>query len=431
MTRTLIIGAGPAGLGAARTLAAAGADFEIIECEAVAGGLACTDEKAGFAFDRTGHFLHMRTAQFQAAVHASGIRLDLIERKSAVAMNGRLVPYPLQYNLWALPEADRAAILREISMEMPAAAEDASLMDALLSAWGPTLVERFFRPYNEKLLTVPLADVPADCLGRFVPSIDRDLLLRGCAGPVDGIGYNATFSYPASGKIGELFAAIAQPFDDRINFGETVRSIDPHHGVLLTDRRQVRFDKVISSQALPVLLDCCGLAAPQAVPLRGAAVWNIRVAFRGRMLRDEHWLYIPDPALVCYRIGFPANVNPLTCPPGTASLSVECALPVGTAPRRTAADIAAEAVCYAESLGMIACEKVLFEDELMISPAYVLDRSPGRPAFAALFTQLEALGVYSTGRYGRWDYLSMEDAFIDGIRAAQRILETQERGQRG
>ena len=125
-----------------------------------------------------------------------------------------------------------------------------------------------------------------------------------------------------------------------------------------------------------------------------------------------HWLYVPDESLDFHRIGFPSNVNPRTCPPGCVSLSLEYTLPGHG--RRTAKELATSATDYLASLGLLEVEECLSVSEAILSPAYVVWRSTGRPWFSELTAHLQRQGVHVAGRFGRWDYLSMEDAFASG-----------------
>lgn len=424
MTGVLIIGAGPAGLGAAHELASRGIDFEIVERADKPGGLAVTDLVGRYLFDRTGHFLHMRSPAFRELVESSGVPMETIARRSAVVIGEAIVPYPIQYNLWALPEPVRRSIAREVADRSLGQGQDddGSLARALRDAWGPTLFESFFRPYNEKLLGRPLEEVPRDCLGRFVPAIDDEMLRRGCEGPVTGTGYNATFSYPASGRIGDLFRALAAPHRDRINCGESVESIDAPGRRARTTRRTIEFRSVISTLSLG---DLVGRVSPtvfagDATGLRAATVRNVRVGFRGRMLRDEHWIYAPDERMPFYRIGFPANICDATCPPGCASLSIECGIRHPGDRERPAPDIARSAIEFAVARGLVEHEATEVIDEVAICPAYVIDR--GCAEATGLHRALRGHGIHCAGRYGSWQYFSMEDSFLDGMRAAREAV---------
>jgi len=53
-------------------------------------------------------------------------------------------------------------------------------------------------------------------------------------------------------------------------------------------------------------------------------------------------------------------------------------------------------------------------------PIYDVDWFRSKPAILKF---LERYPVYSVGRFGRWEYLSMEDAFLQGKDAAMHIAK--------
>ncbi len=72
--------------------------------------------------------------------------------------------------------------------------------------------------------------------------------------------------------------------------------------------------------------------------------------------------------------------------------------------------------------GMIARrEDVLFARARDLPNAYVLYDKDYGPSRDALLAWLEAQGIHTAGRYGRWEYSSMEDAMIAGRDVAARI----------
>jgi hypothetical protein len=100
-------------------------------------------------------------------------------------------------------------------------------------------------------------------------------------------------------------------------------------------------------------------------------------------------------------------------------LSLEYTLPERG--RRTAIELAASATDYLTSLGLLEVEECLSVSEVILSPAYVVWRSTGRPWFSELTARLQRQGVHVAGRFGRWDYLSMEDAFASGWEAVDAL----------
>ena len=100
----LILGAGLTGLSAGEALGRAGVPYRLFEREQHVGGHAITLEEAGYRFDRTGHLLHLRSAELRREVGAwlEGDYLEL-ERKSVVFSHGAFTRYPFQANTAGLP----------------------------------------------------------------------------------------------------------------------------------------------------------------------------------------------------------------------------------------------------------------------------------------------------------------------------------------
>lgn len=418
----LVLGAGIAGVGAGLALTEEGRDAVLLELEDGPGGLMRTDEVDGFSFDRTGHFLHFKRDLLNGRLDGAGVSLDCIERRSAVLVGDTVVPYPIQYNLWALGDERARAALAELEDESGLADLPDTLAELLLSSWGQTLYDVFFRPYNEKLWGRPLTELPADCVGAYLPTTDVELAAAGARGPTSYGGYNGTFFYPASGRIGEAAEALSAPFADRIRYGCAVRSIDLDERVLETeDGETIAYDALISTLPLNDLLALSGEgAAPEL--FAASEILNIRIGFRGAVRIPHHWVYVPDAEFPFHRIGFPGNVNELTCPPGCASLSVEYTYPSTGEPLSGEA-VAAAALEYLDDLGFLDLHETVTVTERLISPAYVVQRSPGREELEQIHDSLAERGVQVAGRYGTWDYLSMEEAFESGWRAGVAIRE--------
>lgn len=418
--RIVIVGSGVAGLGAAHALARAGLPFQVFEAQDRPGGLVRTDIVEGFRFDRAGHFLHFHSEEFSKVVRASGVQFVEVERRSAILLDGAIVPYPIQFNLWAAEPRLRDAVIAEIeSLPGNQPNETESFDEALRATWGVALFDAFFRPYNEKMWGCPLTQLPADCGGRFMPRPDIELLRRGAASPVSDYGYNSTFLYPTSGQIGDLTEALAVPFADRIKFNAEVTEINLDRRACRVNDRWIDFDYMVNTDALPRAISACGVEPLAAPMLESSGLLNIRVGFEGSINCEDHWHYVPDPKIFFYRVGYPPNVNKNACPPGCASLSIECNLSEDLQDPEAAAR---EALSYLESLGILTWGEIRVTDSYRISPAYVQYRRSGRELFDSVFDSLERRRILMAGRYGLWDYMSIEDSFLSGARAADRLI---------
>ena len=144
----LVLGCGVAGLAAAKVLAQSGVPFLALDREDGPGGLVRTDQVRGYRFDRAGHFIHARSAEFQRVLEDSGIQMAHFERKSAVLFDGRVIPYPVQFNLWACDRSFSSAVTQEI--EQPCVPTDSGLRQTLLGTWGSHAHRTFLPPLSRE-----------------------------------------------------------------------------------------------------------------------------------------------------------------------------------------------------------------------------------------------------------------------------------------
>ena len=71
--------------------------------------------------------------------------------------------------------------------------------------------------------------------------------------------------------------------------------------------------------------------------------------------------------------------------------------------------------------GLIADRKVLLKRARTIPVAYVLFDHACAAARTTVLDYLSAQGIQVAGRYGRWEYSSMEDALLSGREAARAL----------
>lgn len=420
--KAVVLGCGLAGLGAALHLLERGHEVLVLEKGHAPGGLATTDCVGDFRFDRVAQFLHFRSDHLRHRLQQEGLALQPIRRQAAIVVEGTVVPYPIQYNLWALPAACRAAAFGDLKAAGLPCGEPATFEDVVTSSWGKTLTDLFFRPYNEKLWRRRLGALPADCAGTYMPRVDVALAERGCRSPQRDLGYNATFHYPPSAGIGDVGRALVAPVARHVRYGFDMKSVDVDGRKCHAENGDVvAYDHLISTVALPDLLAAAGLPDRESPWFSHTRVANVRVGFRGRLRSSLHWLYVPDCERSFYRIGSPSNVIASAAPAGCASLAIECS--VGDDFRTGQAEaIAREALTFLTELGLVEIQDVLTVDAVLIAPAYVVHRSPGREHFSRLRGALESRAIYLAGRFGAWDYLSMDEAFSSGRAAASRLI---------
>ena len=404
--RHLIVGAGITGLAAA----AFGKEpsVAIVEADREIGGYCKTIRKDGFTWDYSGHFFHFKHPDVEAWLRARmNARVRTVTRASFVDYGGRLIDFPFQKNIHQLPQDEFIDCLHDLyfARTRSSPAPEASFKEMLCARFGRGIAERFLIPYNEKLYACDLATLDRDAMGRFFPHADLDDIVRNMKAP-DNAGYNATFTYPEGGAIEYVSALAREVPPERISVGEPVVEIDLRRRVARTPRREIGYERLISSAPLPALLRMTGLAHDRAAfSWNKVLVYNLGFDRKGRS--GVHWVYYPDRARSFYRIGHYDNIFESD----RMSLYVELGLPSDAA-----VDVDATLARVLDDLravGVVQDHRLLAWHAVVMDPAYVHVTQASQAEVLRLGRILQANGVYSIGRYGGWTYCSIEDNIVE------------------
>ncbi len=422
----LILGAGLAGLSAALTCRRLGLEHRVLERETYVGGLATTITEHGYRFDRTGHLLHFRDPERRA--QTLGLLDDEplpIARRAAVYSERVFTPYPYQANLKGLPpEIAYQNLLGFLTTRLsPPTAAPENFEEYCRHHFGDPIAERFMIPYNERLLGVSLDTITTEWCARFVPRPSLEDVLAGTVGVAPRpLGYNAEFFYPKGG-IGELAAAMARKLP-RLDVGQPALRVDPLHKLVMTPEHAVSYDALVVTLPLPRFLDLLEPAPAnltlQASCLRATHLFYYDIGIRARLGHDYHWIYVPERRFPFYRVGAYSAFSGKMAPDGASNLYVELATRERSVAERSLPELVA---------GLVEMELISHTDQIEsaalreIDPAYVIYDHARGAALHQIVPTLDQLDIMLAGRYGLWEYSSMEDAISTGESAATRAGE--------
>ena len=413
----LVLGAGLTGLSAALELTRRGVAHRVFERLAIAGGHAVTTLDDGYRFDRTGHLLHLRDERLRREV-LEWLDGDCreIARRSVIYSNGVYTRYPFQANTFGLPpEVANECVLGFVQAyfaESPA--EPRNFEEYCLRHFGPGITRHFMVPYNSRLWGVPPSEITSAWCQRFVPLPKLEDVIAGAVGLNDHeLGYNQRFLYPRLG-IGELPRAMHQRLST-VTLGRAPRRIEVARRVADFGDERIPFDVLLSTVPLPTLLDLCDELPPEVraarQKLRASHLYYLDVALETAPLTDFHWAYVPEAKYPFYRVGCYTHFSPELAPPGKGSLYVELA---------DRSEPVLEEVLPVVSAGLVEmgvierAEDIRFARLRRIDVAYVIFDHAYYDALAVIRPFLERARIVSTGRYGGWQYGSMEDALLEG-----------------
>ena len=284
-------------------------------------------------------------------------------------------------------------------------APERNFLEMLHAKFGKGICDRFLVPYNEKLYACDLATLDKDAMGRFFPHADLTAIVANMK-LADNASYNATFTYPEGGAIEYVRALASAVKKGGVALSEGLVSVDLERKVATTAKRELRFERMVSSAPFHKFAGLCGLDHdPSTWAYNKVLVFNLGFDDKGKT--GVHWAYFPSKETSFYRIGWYDNIFDTD----RMSLYVELGFP-----RDAVIDVAAmreRVLRDLEREGVVTGQRLVAEHSVVMDPAYVHITQRSLSEHRRLTARLSDAGVWSLGRYGGWTYCSIEDNIVE------------------
>lgn len=426
--RIVIIGAGPAGLGAAWRLTELGYhNFTVLERDSYVGGLATSFmDSAGFTWDIGGHVIHSHYPYFDGVFEfVMQGEYFTHERESWVMVGDRFVPFPFQNNIHRLSQPIMDECFRGLTaLGSGKKKHPSNFSEWITDTYGDGIAKHFMVPYNRKVWAYPLDKMSYQWVADRVAPVDVARVTENIDKKRDDVswGPNAVFRYPKRGGTGDIWQRVAARFAKKIRCNTEVASIDAKNRLIrLQNSGLLRYDQLFTTMPLDRLTQIVGgVAMPtDAGELKHSAVTVVGIGISGSVpenLKTKCWIYFPEATIPFFRATVLSNYSPFMAPAGTWSLLTEISssayMPLA------AGDIAAEVITSARKIGLIPESAEVVDVWSRTSfygyPTPTLDRDA---IVDPLLAALEKAGIYSRGRFGMWKYeVSNQDhTFMQGV----------------
>lgn len=333
MNDVIILGAGPAGLGAAYRIAGRGVRVLVLERSDGVGGLAGSFEVGGMPVDHGSHRLHPSTHPeiMQDLRRLLGTDLQTRRRHGRIHLEGRWIAFPLRFpDLIAnLPPRFAAAAARDACLGLARKPRGDSFAALLQAGLGPTVCRRFYFPYARKLWGLDPEQIHGEQARRRVSGNAVGKVLRKLGGGASG-GF---FYYPRRGfgQIWERLAAAAAEAGAGIRLRAAVQRVEVAAGGfrVTTSAGDLHESRMLwSTVPIPVLAGILKPAAPDEVLLAGSrlrsrAMVLVYLVLPVRRYTEFDAHYLPGPQTPVTRISEPKNYREGDDPPERTVLCAE------------------------------------------------------------------------------------------------------------
>ncbi len=351
--RVVILGAGPAGLGAAYHLARkGGVAVTVIERNSVVGGNAGSFEIAGLRVDYGSHRLHPACDAKVLEDIRNLLGEDLLDRPrhGRIRLQGRWIHFPLKPVdlLLRLPPAFALRVARDIALGPLQAmagrmnrreAAGASFSSILSGSLGPTIAGDFYIPYARKIWGLDPDELDPMQARRRVSANSPAKLLRKVLSSVPGLKAAGAgrFFYPRGGfgRISESYAEAALAAGADLFLGAAVKEIHCENDgsfTVVSDHagrlREHHAEQVWSTIPISVLAEVFRPRPPAEVLAAGAAIESRAMLLVYLVLDQDRFSeydahYFPEPDVAVTRISEPKNYSDTDKPVGRTVLCAE------------------------------------------------------------------------------------------------------------
>jgi protoporphyrinogen oxidase len=410
-----IIGAGLTGLTTAFYLKK---DYVLFEKEDKVGGHSRTLNHNGFLYDFGGHFLHLRNDWVKKLVFDElGVSMNSHSRDSRIFLNYVYGKYPFQNNLKEYP----TDIIIECVEGLAKAKYNNSnrlietFEDYILATMGEGIAKHFMIPYNTKLWSIHPSEMTTNWMGRFIPEPQFTIALKNLVSDDSVIeGYNKDFFYPENGGIGTLCDA----FGKRINstkLNSDVASIDVNNKIInFSDGSNFSYSKLVNTMPLTELvlrtINIPDIVKEAGKKLNWTNITIYNIAVKGLNI-DYNWVYVPEKKFPFFRFGNYSKVSPNKENPEINNLYIE----FSGGKEFIQVPPEDELLIYLIEMKAVKPDAEIVDSLILpVKYAYIVYDKYREESVKIIQDYYKSKDIYSIGRFGNWEYSSMEDAIICG-----------------
>lgn len=417
--KNLIIGAGISGLTYANYC---GDDYLICEKENEVGGYCRTVKRNGYVWDYAGHFFHFKTEEFKNKFLSKMNQEDIVynDKCTKILYKDKFIDFPFQTNIHQLEKEEFIDCLYDLFNKEEKENYD-SFLDMLYGKFGKSIVEKFLKPYNEKLYAIDLTKLDVDAMGRFFPYADKEAIIKNMKNS-EVNSYNSSFLYPKNGA-GSFIKILYDNLDkDKILLNTSVIEINQETKIAkLSNGEEINYEYLINTMPLNRFLELLKgyESLVNEMSYNKVLVFNLGFDKASLLCKKEHWLYIPSKDDNYYRVGFYNNIL------GEEKLSMYIEIGYAKDDVITEDEIKKQLDLTLKNLqkdGIISEDMKLVDHmSIIMDPAYVHISTETTKKINSLKDEFKEKNIYTIGRYGAWIYNSMEDSMVVAKELAERI----------
>ena len=412
--KTVVLGAGIAGISAAYHLRKKGESPVVFEQDADWGGLCGNFTIDGFRFDRFVHFT-FADDPYIAGLFEKSSPLYAHPPVSYNYWRGYWLKHPAQNNLAPLPVEEKVKIIDGfVNRPRKDVSEIKDYAEWLRVQYGDYFAENFPFAYTRKYWGREAADLETKWVGNRLHVSPLPEVLRGAfAEQAENFYYTKFMKYPKKGGFRSILDDCRKGLD--IRFNKRVVRINPaEKTVFFADGTVESYDRLISTLPLPEMVkivDGCPDEVKQAAEhLHWTSGYQVSLGFNRPDVAKHLWFYIYDEDVPPARVYSPNLKSPDNVPAGCSSLQAEVFFD-SRAKIPAAEEVLEKTVEKLKTVCGFSEQDIVVKNIRFEPYANVVFTPDIYESRATIRLYLDRLDIKTVGRFGKWDYYWSHQAF--------------------
>jgi protoporphyrinogen oxidase len=432
--RICIGGGGLAGLSLAYFLRGL-SNVVLVEANSRVGGLLRSEAVNNFIFDTGGaHIIFSRDRDVLNFIVETIGGVVKHRRDARIFYNGRFIKYPFENGIYMLDPEERFEILLDfvnnlLRRERGELKKPENLEEWFYYVFGKAISRKYLIPYNLKIWKKSLKKISAEWVNDRVPNPPISDILKGAVGiPTEGYLHQLEFYYPEDGGIEVLAKSLLEKISGKVAVaaGMRVESIKIGRGEITvrTNSKSIKCDIFINTIPLPELIKAINNAPEHIIKLTKKLKYNSLIVVGAGLknsFKPYHWIYFPQRKVTFHRV---AAISNLTSKPGEhASIVFETSTPPNSKLwRLNNNEIIEKILGEAEKLELLKRENVEITKIWRWNYAYIIYNNEYSKVLSEILNYLSEISLHTTGRFGLWKYLNMDQVILESKKLASKIL---------
>ena len=433
--RVCIGGGGLAGLSLAYFLRGL-SNVVLVEANSRVGGLLRSEAVNNFIFDTGGaHIIFSRDRDVLNFIVETIGGVVKHRRDARIFYNGRFIKYPFENGIYMLDPEERFEILLDfvnnlLRRERGELKKPENLEEWFYYVFGKAISRKYLIPYNLKIWKKSLKKISAEWVNDRVPNPPISDILKGAVGiPTEGYLHQLEFYYPEDGGIEVLAKSLLEKISGKVAVaaGMRVESIKIGRGEITvrTNSKSIKCDIFINTIPLPELIKAINNAPEHILKLTKKLKYNSLIVVGAGLknsFKPYHWIYFPQRKVTFHRV---AAISNLTSKPGEhASIVFETSTPPNSKLwRLNNNEIIEKILGEAEKLELLKREDVEIAKIWRWNYAYIIYNNEYSKVLSEILNYLSEISLHTTGRFGLWKYLNMDQVILESKKLASKILK--------